>query len=91
MPDRPTRSGARDPLHGVTLQVMLSRLVEHYGWDGLSRQIRIKCFANDPSITSSLKFLRKTPWARQKVEALYLHTRWPVRDIWRTPRGDTPA
>lgn len=62
----------RNPLHGVTLQAMLEQLVARYGWDGLAREIDIRCFTHDPSITSSLKFLRKTPWARAKVEALYL-------------------
>ena len=61
-----------DPLHGVTLQMMLEHLVATFGWDGLARQIDIRCFTNDPSIKSSLTFLRKTPWARTKVEALYL-------------------
>ncbi len=62
----------QDPLHGVTLEMVVTRLVERYGWEELGRRIRIKCFTNDPSISSSLKFLRRTPWARQKVEALYL-------------------
>lgn len=66
----------QDPLHGVTLERLLTRLVAHYGWDELGRRIRIHCFTRDPSIASSLKFLRRTPWARQQVEALYLHTRW---------------
>jgi uncharacterized protein (DUF2132 family) len=61
-----------DPLHGVTLKEMLTRLVEHYGWGQLGRLINIRCFNNDPSVTSSLTFLRKTPWARKKVEDLYL-------------------
>ena len=61
-----------NPLHGVTLQQMLTELVEHHGWVGLGRQIDIRCFNVDPSISSSLKFLRRTPWAREKVEALYL-------------------
>ena len=61
-----------DPLHGVTLQAMLERLVDHYGWENLSHRIRIRCFTSDPSIKSSLTFLRKTPWARLKVENLYL-------------------
>lgn len=61
-----------DPLHGVTLQVMLTRLVEHYGWQEIGERIRVRCFNVDPSIPSSLKFLRKTPWARDKVEELYL-------------------
>ena len=63
-----------DPLHGVTLQMMLEHLVATFGWDGLARQIDIRCFTNDPSIKSSLTFLRKTPWARTKVEALYLRS-----------------
>lgn len=63
-----------DPLHGVTLKVMLERLVEHYGWEGLRERIEIRCFWNDPSINSSLVFLRKTEWARRKVESLYLET-----------------
>ena len=61
-------------MHGVTLKVILSTLVERYGWDELGRRITINCFTSDPSINSSLKFLRKTPWAREKVEALYLAT-----------------
>lgn len=61
-----------DPLHGVTLEMILTQLSEHYGWDEMGRIIRIRCFNHDPSIMSSLKFLRKTPWARTKVEALYL-------------------
>jgi uncharacterized protein (DUF2132 family) len=61
-----------DPLHGVTLEMMLTRLVEHYGWEEMGRTITIRCFNNDPSIKSSLQFLRKTPWARDKVEDLYL-------------------
>ena len=74
-----TESGARDPLHGVTLERLLKRLVEKYGWEELGHRIKLKCFSNEPSISSSLKFLRKTPWARQKVEALYLQTQWPDR------------
>jgi len=64
-----------NPLHGLTLEAILTRLVEHYGWDGLGRIIAVKCFTSDPSIKSSLKFLRKTPWARKKVEELYTRTR----------------
>lgn len=63
-----------DPLHGVTLKVIVSTLVERYGWEELGQRINIKCFTTDPSINSSLKFLRKTPWAREKVEGLYLYT-----------------
>jgi uncharacterized protein (DUF2132 family) len=61
-----------NPLHGVKLQDMLERLVEKQGWEKLGLKININCFNNDPSIKSSLKFLRKTPWAREKVEQLYL-------------------
>jgi|TARA_Y100001973_G_scaffold87209_1_gene130948 uncharacterized protein (DUF2132 family) len=63
-----------NPLHGLTLEKILTRLQQHYGWEGLYQQIRVNCFNNDPSIKSSLKFLRKTQWAREKVEALYLNT-----------------
>jgi uncharacterized protein (DUF2132 family) len=63
-------------LHGITLESILTRLVGHYGWDGLGKRIDINCFIKEPSITSSLKFLRKTPWARQKVEELYLETQF---------------
>ena len=63
-----------NPLHGITLEQMLSRLVERLGWAEMGRMIQIRCFTTDPSIKSSLKFLRKTPWARKKVEALYLNT-----------------
>ena len=61
-----------DPLHGVTLKALVTDLVDKYGWEELGRHINIKCFTNDPSISSSLKFLRKTAWARSKVEALYV-------------------
>lgn len=64
-----------DPLHGITLKVMLEELVERLGWDGLGERIELRCFANDPSLSSSLKFLRKTAWARAKVEKLYLAER----------------
>jgi len=75
-------SGAGDPLHGITLKALLTELVEIYGWEELARRIRIKCFAKDPSINSSLKFLRKTPWARNKVEILYLKVNRPNSDVW---------
>lgn len=64
-------SQPNNPLHGITLQQMLNELVSYYGWDYLGEVINIRCFKNDPSIKSSLTFLRKTPWARTKVEALY--------------------
>ncbi|GLP95145.1 VF530 family DNA-binding protein [Paraferrimonas sedimenticola] len=63
-----------NPLHGLTLEKILVRLQEHYGWEWLYVKIRINSFHNEPSIKSSLKFLRRTPWAREKVEALYLKT-----------------
>lgn len=63
---------SKDPLHGVTLAAILETLVEKHGWEGLAQRIDIRCFKSDPSIKSSLAFLRKTPWAREKVEALYL-------------------
>ncbi len=62
----------RNPLHGLTLEAIVTALVAHYGWVGLAQRVPARCFASDPSIASSLKFLRKTPWAREKVEGLYL-------------------
>ncbi len=67
-----TTPSSKNPLHGITLAMMLEQLVDHYGWDGLSELIPVRCFLFDPSIKSSLTFLRKTPWARSKIEALYL-------------------
>ena len=61
-----------NPLHGITLESVLERLVERHGWAELGRVVNIRCFTHDPSITSSLKFLRRTPWARKKVERLFL-------------------
>jgi uncharacterized protein (DUF2132 family) len=63
---------SNDPLHGVTLERMLNELVDAYGWERMGQSIRIRCFTSDPSIGSSLKFLRRTPWAREKVEAMYV-------------------
>jgi uncharacterized protein (DUF2132 family) len=63
-----------NPLHGVTLEMILNRLVDRYGWPELGRVINIKCFTSNPSIKSSLTFLRRTPWARKKVEDLYVQT-----------------
>lgn len=65
-----------NPLHGLTLETIVTRLADHYGWEALGEQINIRCFQADPSVKSSLKFLRKTPWAREKVEQLYLDTRF---------------
>ena len=62
----------KNPLHGITLERVVTELVAHFGWPELGKQINIRCFQQDPSIASSLKFLRRTPWAREKVESLYL-------------------
>ena len=70
----PASQQSRNPLHGVTLEAMLTKLVDHFGWEELGARILINSFNTDPSIKSSLKFLRKTPWAREKVEGLYLFT-----------------
>ncbi len=74
-----------NPLHGLTLEAMLNELVSRHGWDGLGRRIEIRCFLHEPSIASSLKFLRRTPWAREQVEALYLAGLKPAA------RQDDPA
>jgi len=71
---------ARNPLHGMTLEKILLALEAHYGWEGLGQRIAVRCFTHDPSVASSLKFLRKTPWAREKVESLYL---FMLRDVRR--------
>jgi len=68
-----TAEQPKNPLHGVTLAAILDELVAHYGWAELGQQIEIRCFTHDPSIASSLKFLRRTPWARERVESLYLY------------------
>ena len=64
-----------DPLHGITLKHILNSLVEYYGWEELGEHIDLRCFNNNPSVNSSLKFLRRTPWARKKVEDLYLDSK----------------
>lgn len=69
-----------NPLHGVTLEMIITRLEQHYGWKELARIVRVNCFANEPSIKSSLQFLRRTPWAREKVEALYIKTEFDADD-----------
>jgi uncharacterized protein (DUF2132 family) len=92
IPDEPDDQGAvtephdhsSNPLHGVTLERMLTELVEHFGWEAMGQRIRIRCFTSDPSIPSSLKFLRKTPWAREKVEGMYLYM---LRERARRARG----
>lgn len=63
----------RNPLHGLTLEAIVTALVAHYGWPGLAQRVPLRCFSTDPSVASSLKLLRKTPWAREKVEGLYLY------------------
>ena len=63
-----------NPLHNITLEQIVTSLIDHYGWEQLGERIAIRCFTSEPSIKSSLKFLRKTPWAREKVEALYITT-----------------
>jgi uncharacterized protein (DUF2132 family) len=73
----------RNPLHGLTLESIVTALVAHYGWAGLAERVPLRCFSSEPSIGSSLKLLRKTPWARDKVESLYL---FMLRDIRRAER-----
>ena len=68
-----------NPLHGVTLEAIITALAAHYGWTGLGKRINIRCFTSEPSVVSSLKFLRKTPWAREKVESLYLFMQREIR------------
>jgi uncharacterized protein (DUF2132 family) len=69
----PRKASSRDPLHGVTLEMMIVRLVDRHGWEELGRQIPVRCFQIDPSVKSSLVFLRKTPWARKRVEDWYAY------------------
>lgn len=71
-----------DPFHGVTLESILTRLVEYYGWERMGRAIDIRCFTNNPDLQSSLKFLRRTPWARKKVEELYLVYLFERENAW---------
>ena len=68
----PSPAQPRNPLHGITLESMVVALQQYFGWEGLANRIPVRCFQSDPSVSSSLKFLRKTPWAREKVESLYL-------------------
>jgi uncharacterized protein (DUF2132 family) len=75
-----SQSQPNNPLHGVTLEQILTELVDHYGWDELAQLQPMNCFSNNPSVASSLKFLRRTPWARTKVESLYL---WHLRELRR--------
>lgn len=68
----PTDGQPRNPLHGLTLEAVVTALAEHYGWDGLAERVPVRCFQHEPSLKSSLAFLRRTPWARAKVESLFL-------------------
>jgi uncharacterized protein (DUF2132 family) len=81
-PDAPPAQ-PRNPLHGLTLEAIVTALVAHYGWPGLGERIALRCFTHEPSVASSLKFLRKTPWAREKVEGLY---QFMLREQRRSPR-----
>jgi uncharacterized protein (DUF2132 family) len=85
--DTPAAATAQpgNPLHGVTLEAIVTTLAEHYGWEDLGQRINIRCFTSEPSVASSLKFLRKTPWAREKVESLYL---FMLREV---KRGSPPV
>jgi uncharacterized protein (DUF2132 family) len=85
MTDTPAQP--KNPLHGVTLEKLVTELADYYGWEGLGERIHIRCFTQDPSVGSSLKFLRKTPWAREKVESLYL---FMLRERRRADRGFAP-
>ena len=88
MPDHPPPPVRhRDPLHGMTLEALVAALVAQYGWEGLGKRIPVRCFTSDPSLASSLKFLRKTPWARDKVEGLYL---FMLRDARRGKAASAP-
>lgn len=69
---KPPTAQARNPLHGLTLEAIVTALVAHFGWEELGQRIPVRCFTSEPSVSSSLRFLRKTPWAREKVEGLYL-------------------
>jgi uncharacterized protein (DUF2132 family) len=83
MTDAPAQP--KNPLHGMTLEKIVTELADYYGWEGLGERINIRCFTHDPSVGSSLKFLRKTPWARDKVESLYL---FMLRDRRRAEQGN---
>jgi len=78
----------RNPLHGLTLEAIVTALQAHYGWQGLGERIPLRCFTTDPSVASSLKLLRKTPWAREKVEGLYL---FMLREQRRQAPSQRPA
>lgn len=72
MDQSPTKPHPRDPLHGITLEMIVTQLVERHGWEELGRRLPVRCFLNNPSIKSSLTFLRKTPWARERLELMYI-------------------
>ena len=76
---------SKDPLHGLTLEKIVTSLFEHYGWVELGKRIDIRCFTSEPSVKSSLKFLRKTPWARTKVEELFITTQ---NSVWMKKQND---
>ena len=78
---------AHNPLHGITLETIVTELVAYFGWPELGQQVNIRCFTSDPSVGSSLKFLRRTPWAREKVESLYL---FMLRERARQARRKSP-
>jgi uncharacterized protein (DUF2132 family) len=94
LPPKPPTPQARNPLHGLTLEAIVTALAAHYGWEGLAQRIPVRCFASDPSVASSLKFLRKTPWAREKVEGLFLFMQRETRragQLPKEPRAADPA
>ncbi len=84
----PPQKQARNPLHGLTLEAIVTALAAHYGWQGLGERIPLRCFTSDPSVSSSLRFLRRTPWAREKVESLYL---FMLRDQRRRQQAGSPG
>jgi len=83
----PQNAQPRNPLHGIKLEGIITALVDCYGWEGLGERIPVRCFTHDPSMGSSLKFLRNTPWAREKLEGLYL---FMLRDLRRSQTAQTP-
>ncbi len=85
-PPSPPPAQVRNPLHGLTLEAIVTALAEYYGWEGLGERIPVRCFQSEPSVASSLKFLRKTPWAREKVEGLYLFMQRENRRVGVKPR-----
>jgi uncharacterized protein (DUF2132 family) len=73
-PAKSPSPSSKDPMHGMTLEMIIIQLDQQFGWEEMGRRVKIKCFTDNPSVSSSLKFLRRTPWARQKVEALYIRS-----------------